>query len=65
MKPRELRDLGAEELRQKERELERELFNLRFQHRTNQLESTARLRLVRRDVARVKALLRERAGRRG
>ncbi|MBI2369939.1 MAG: 50S ribosomal protein L29 [Deltaproteobacteria bacterium] len=65
MTPQELRDLGLEELRQKERELQRELFNLRFQHRTNQLESPARLRLVRRDVARVKTLLRERAAQGG
>ncbi len=60
MKPSELRGLGAEELKGKEEELSRELFNLRFRHASGQLENSARLRLIRRALARVKTILRER-----
>ena len=42
-------------------ELEKERFNLRFQAASGQLENTARVRLVRRDIARVKTILREKA----
>ncbi|MBI3013614.1 MAG: 50S ribosomal protein L29 [Candidatus Tectomicrobia bacterium] len=61
MKARELRELGDEELRQKEAELARERFNLRFQQATRQIENPMRLRIVRRDIARIKTLLRESA----
>ena len=60
MKPSELRGLGAEELKGKGEELSRELFNLRFRHASGQLENSARLRLIRRELARVKTILRER-----
>jgi len=59
VKARELRDLNEAELRQKEQELTAELFNLKFQHATGQLENTERLPQVRRDLARVKTILRE------
>lgn len=59
MKAKELRDLGAEELREKERELYRELFNLRFQKATGQLGNTAMLGKAKKDLARVKTVLRE------
>lgn len=59
MKIGELRDLGEEELRQKEAELSREQFNLRFQQATRQIENPMRLRIVRRDIARIKTLRKE------
>ncbi len=60
MKARELRELTDEELAQKERELVEELFNLRFQLATGQIENVGRIRAVRRDIARVKTVRRER-----
>jgi large subunit ribosomal protein L29 len=60
MKARELRELGDEELRQKGQELVEELFNLRFQLATGQIESVGRIQIVRRDIARVKTIQRER-----
>ena len=59
MKARELRDLSAAELRQKEQDFTTELFNLKFQHATGQLENMERLPEVRRDLARVKTILRQ------
>ena len=56
----EMRDLSAEELLAKELELREEMFNLRFQHATRQLENTARLPEVKREIARVLTVLRER-----
>lgn len=61
MKAREIRELGEVELRQKEKDLTAELFNLRFQHATGQLENTQRLPQVRKDLARVKTVLRQKA----
>jgi large subunit ribosomal protein L29 len=60
MRARELRELGIDELSQKERDLKEELFNLRFQRATGQLENLMRLTQVKRDIARVKTVLRER-----
>ena len=60
MKARELRELDDDELRKKEKDLREELFNLRFQHATGQLENTQRLKLVKREIARVLTILRER-----
>ncbi|MDF1524775.1 MAG: 50S ribosomal protein L29 [bacterium] len=57
MKPSELRDLTLEELRQKESDLNSELFNLRFQLATNQLENPMRLPLTKKDLARVKTVI--------
>jgi large subunit ribosomal protein L29 len=51
--------LSEAELRQKEQDLTTELFNLKFQHATGQLENTERLPQVRKDLARVKTILRE------
>ena len=56
----ELRNLNQEELVAKLREAKEELFNLRFQGATGQLESHGRLRAVRRDIARIYTILRER-----
>lgn len=60
MKARELRTLSDEELRRKEKELREELFNLRFQHAIGQLTNTARISQVKREIARIKTVLRER-----
>jgi len=59
MKAKELRDLSAEELKEKEQELGRELFNLRFQKATGQLGNTAMLGKIKKDLARVKTVLNE------
>jgi large subunit ribosomal protein L29 len=60
MKAKEIRELSQEELIQKEKDLAEELFNLKFQHAIGQLENTMRIRQVKRDLARVKTILRER-----
>ena len=63
MKAAELRDLGADELGVKERDLTDQLFRMRIQKSLGQLEVPDRLRTVRRDLARVKTFLRQkRAG---
>jgi len=54
------RQMGNEELETQERELSEQVFRLRFQHATGQAESLKKLRVVRRDLARVKTLRRER-----
>ncbi len=59
MKGSELRELGMDELAQKVREARDELFNARVKHATGQLEDTAKLGLLRRDVARVETVLNE------
>jgi large subunit ribosomal protein L29 len=59
MKMRVLRDLNAQQLTNQLRELRQELFNLRFQFATRQLTNTARIRQVRRDIARVLTRLRQ------
>ena len=56
----ELRQLPAEELDNKVREMKEELFNLRFQAATGQLESHGRLGAVRKEIARVYTIMRER-----
>jgi large subunit ribosomal protein L29 len=61
VKARELKEMSEAELRQKEKEVTEQLFNLKFQHATGQLENTARLPQVRKDLARVKTVLREKA----
>jgi large subunit ribosomal protein L29 len=61
MKAAELRDLSDEELRGKLRELQEELFNLRFQLATGQIENVGRIRTVRRDIARLKTIQQQRA----
>ena len=56
----ELRELGDTELLERLRESKEELFNLRFQMATGQLDNNRRLRLVRREIARVYTVMRER-----
>jgi len=62
MKANELRDLSIEDLQKKTSELNQELFNLRFQLHTGHLENTARIPQVRKDIARVKTVLRQKQG---
>ena len=59
MKAAELRDLGADELGLRERNLTDQLFRLRIQKSMGQLEAPAKMRTVRRDLARVKTVLRQ------
>ncbi|MBW1690020.1 MAG: 50S ribosomal protein L29 [Deltaproteobacteria bacterium] len=59
MKPEELRELGIRELLEREGELARELFNLRFQLATGQLSNHTALKKTKRDIARVKTVLKE------
>ncbi|MCJ7843059.1 50S ribosomal protein L29 [Lederbergia sp. NSJ-179] len=60
MKANEIRDLTTAEIEQNVKSLKEELFNLRFQLATGQLENTARLREVRKSIARLKTVVRER-----
>lgn len=60
MKAKEIRDLSSEELVQKVDDLKDELFKLRFQLATGQLENPLRIREVRRSIAKAKTVLRER-----
>ena len=60
MKAKELRDLKSEELTVKLNDFKSELFSLRFQLATGQLENTARIKMVKKDIARVKTILAER-----
>jgi len=60
MKASEIRELSEEELAKKIKELKEELFNLRFQHAINQLDNPMRLKYVRKDIARLLTILRER-----
>lgn len=60
MKPSEIREKSIAELNEELVELKEELFKLRFQHATNQLENPLKLRSVKRDIARVRTILRER-----
>jgi large subunit ribosomal protein L29 len=59
MKAKQLRELAEEELREREKETAQELFNLRFQKATGQLGNTAMIPKTKRDLARVKTLLKE------
>lgn len=59
MKANELRDMTAVELEKKLADLKQELFSLRFQHAVSQLENPMRLNAVKKDIARVKTLIRK------
>ena len=59
MKPAEMRDLSLNELQTKEEDLRGEAFNIRIKRSTGQLENTARLKQLRRDIARVETIMRE------
>jgi len=63
MKAAELRELGAEELGAKERELVDQIFRMRIQKSMGQLEVPDKLRTVRRDLARIKTVLRQKRAR--
>jgi large subunit ribosomal protein L29 len=60
LRPRELRDLTDDELEEKLHERRQELFNLRFQSATGALENSARLRLAKREIARILTVRNER-----
>jgi len=60
MKANELREKTQQELNQEFQELKSELFKLRFQHATNQLDNSMRLKEVKKSIARVKTVMRER-----
>ena len=60
MKANEIKDMTVDELNSKLAELKQELFNLRFQQATGQLENTARLKTVKKTIARIKTVLTER-----
>ena len=62
MKLKEIKGLGVSELRQRESELRKELFNLRIQKQVGQLENPVRTRTVRRELARVLTIAREHVG---
>lgn len=59
MKANELRDLAVADLEKKTQELNQELFNLRFQLHTGHLENSTRISQVKKDIARVKTVLRQ------
>lgn len=59
MKPSELRNMTAEELRQKEKELRKELFNLRFQQATGEIQNPKRISVVRKSIARILTIITE------
>lgn len=61
MKAKDLRDKTPDQLRDQLASLKKESFNLRFQQATGQLDNTARMQSVRRDAARVKTILNEKA----
>jgi large subunit ribosomal protein L29 len=61
MKPDKVREMSSEELTAKERELSEQLFKLRFQKSIGQLDNALKIRETRRDIARVKTTLRQRA----
>ncbi len=59
MKASEIRELDLQDLNQKVVDLKQELFNLRFQHQVGQLENPQRLKQTKRDIARLKTVIRE------
>ncbi|MBE6935152.1 MAG: 50S ribosomal protein L29 [Ruminococcaceae bacterium] len=59
MKTNEIREMSVEELNVKLNDLKKDLFNLRFQNATNQLENPKRISEVRREIARVKTVITE------
>ena len=59
MKASEIRQLSHEEQLQSINDLREEIFNLRFQHETGQLENPQKMKQIRRDIARIRTVLRE------
>ena len=60
MKVSELKELAVEELQRKEQDLRKELFNLRFQQATGEIENPMRIRMIRKNIARVLTVITER-----
>ncbi len=60
MKVSALRELAVEELQRKEQDLRKELFNLRFQQATGEIENPMRIRMIRKDIAKVLTVITER-----
>ena len=61
MKARELQDLTIDELKSKAKEVQETLFNLRFQHATGLLENTMKIPMTKKDLARIKTVLRSKS----
>jgi len=59
MKPSEIRELSLEEKFRKANDLKEELFNLRFQHEIGQLENSQKMKQIKREIARVKTIIKE------
>ncbi len=59
MKASEVRDMSIEEMRQKVLDLNEELFNLRFQHGTGQLENPQKMKQTKKDIARINTIIRQ------
>ncbi len=59
MKAKEIREMTLDEMSRKLEELKKDLFNLRFQHATNQLENPIKIVDVKRDIARINTIIRE------
>jgi large subunit ribosomal protein L29 len=62
MKTSEIREMTLDELKAKDDEIKRELFNIKFQLHTGRLENTSKLPALRKDLARVKTILKEKRG---
>jgi large subunit ribosomal protein L29 len=62
MKSNELRNMSIEELNSKEQDFKKELFNVKFQLHTGRLENTSKLPALKKDIARLKTILREKRG---
>jgi large subunit ribosomal protein L29 len=62
VKIKEIKDLSMDELKQKTRDLAEDLFRLRIRHASGNLESPATMRNVRKDIARIKTILKEKEG---
>ena len=60
MKIKDIRDLSSQELENQILDLKKELFNVRFQHATNQLDNPLRIAEVKKTIARIKTVIRER-----
>ncbi len=60
---RDMKDLSSEELETKTTDMKKEIFNLRFQQAMGQIENPMRLRILRKDIARAKTVLKEKHGR--
>lgn len=59
MKPSELREITVDDLVQKEQDLRKELFNLRFQQATGEIENPMRIRHIKKDIARILTIITE------